>query len=103
MKILSALFLLLLVVGCDAQAPEIDTLAVGEGSGPQADLAPVDQVSADLAADLANEATEVAAARVRAILPDGRVVMLDDDDVMPGRFTAHSSRFRVKAAVWAGE
>lgn len=103
MKNLAALFLLVVVAGCDVQAPEIDTLALGEGSGPQVDLVPIDQVPADRLADMAYKANEIAAPRVRAILPDGRVVMLDDDDVMPGRFTAQSARFRVKAAVWAGE
>jgi hypothetical protein len=85
-----------LLLACEAEAPEIDTLAPGQGSDPAADLVPPDDA-------VAPEAVSVQGPRVRAILPDGRVVLLGADDLMPGRFTARSTRYRVNAAVWAGE
>ena len=93
MKTLVVLAVTLIVVACDATGPEIDTLGPGDGTfeAPQGALETAERLSS---ADVP---------RVRAILPDGRVVLLRDTDLMPGRFVARSARFRVNAAVWAGE
>lgn len=118
MKTLVLLALLAALAACEAAAPEVDTLAPGQGSDPAADLVPRDDALAagvplarpdavstgDGAIETVTpEAVSVEGPRVRAILPDGRVVLLGADDLMPGRFTARSTRFRVNAAVWAGE
>jgi hypothetical protein len=105
MKLLAGLLLALVLAACEAEAPEVDALAPGLGSDPFADLVPADDaVPAPTArADAPAVAAGADSPRVRAILPDGQVVMLGDDDLMPGRFVARSSRYRIKAAVWAGE
>jgi|GEM_PF-3504578 len=118
MRTLAVLTLLLALAACEAEAPEIDTLAPGQGSDPAADLVPPDDAlaatgprvrpdavgAADGAAETVRPAgVSVEGPRVRAILPDGRVVLLGADDLMPGRFQARSSRFRINAVVWAGE
>ena len=117
-RLVLALATACLALGCEAVAPEVDTLGPGLGADPAADFAPADDVPGGRtsaarpdAAGAPDGAAEVTAGslssrdlpRVRAILPDGRVVLLRDRDVMPGRFVARNERFRVSAAVWADQ